>query len=463
MYPSLSQETTRREDDQREFDRVSEALHYMSHAQHAISDLMLDLSTASPRHLCCRPILIEHSAFVNTGMPPPPGEILLAMGGVNIPAGAVGGAIPGGFQLNIPLNGDPPSAGPTGQPGAPGGGGSAPATPRRVPTQQPGAGRMTPHHHHVATIPILVQQTHNGMPTMEQLHQSAAAAAAAALNSNGIQELIQSIVSAAPMATIEVQRGNEPPITINVPPGGGAFAQAEQQQQPQGNETGSGGGGTAPGGRTTSATTMPTTSTQTRSTARPQVHVTSIQQPTEMRNPRPFPSSAFSAFDRFLPCNSHHVRDQQRRQAQQAAAAAGGNGAAAGGVAPGDAAPGGVGRENAMRIPHGRIEIPLGFPFQLRRRPTSVSNSRSASRERQSGTQTPQGGAASAAGRRSVTPSDDLEAVYNSQDPDEEFVMQTRDALQAFIVARFFNNAEITVENIKEVGHGSNWTEEETN
>lgn len=69
---------------------------------------------------------------------------------------------------------------------------------------------------------------------------------------------------------------------------------------------------TANPARVTTAT-LPTTSTQTRSTARPQVHFGNIPvlgMPTGW-NGRVLPSNNVSSFDRFLPCNSHHIRESE--------------------------------------------------------------------------------------------------------------------------------------------------------
>lgn len=49
--------------------RVSEVLHFMGHAYHSLSDIIIRVRTPPPRPLLCRPILIQHSAVVQTGIP----------------------------------------------------------------------------------------------------------------------------------------------------------------------------------------------------------------------------------------------------------------------------------------------------------------------------------------------------------------------------------------------------------
>lgn len=48
---------------------VSEVLHFLGHAYHSLSDIILKVRNSTPRALLCRPILIQHSAVVQAGFP----------------------------------------------------------------------------------------------------------------------------------------------------------------------------------------------------------------------------------------------------------------------------------------------------------------------------------------------------------------------------------------------------------
>lgn len=49
--------------------KVSEIMHFLGHAYHSLSDIIVEARTPPPRSLLCRPILIQHSAVVQTGFP----------------------------------------------------------------------------------------------------------------------------------------------------------------------------------------------------------------------------------------------------------------------------------------------------------------------------------------------------------------------------------------------------------
>lgn len=57
------------EESQRIVDGVSEILHFMSHACHALSDIIIDMSQPPRRNLRCRPIIVQHSAILQPSIP----------------------------------------------------------------------------------------------------------------------------------------------------------------------------------------------------------------------------------------------------------------------------------------------------------------------------------------------------------------------------------------------------------
>ncbi|XP_057324304.1 large proline-rich protein BAG6 [Microplitis mediator] len=57
------------EENQRILDSVTECFHFLSHAQHALSNLNVNMQQPSPRVLRCRPITIQPSAILQAGLP----------------------------------------------------------------------------------------------------------------------------------------------------------------------------------------------------------------------------------------------------------------------------------------------------------------------------------------------------------------------------------------------------------
>ncbi|XP_066907198.1 large proline-rich protein BAG6 isoform X4 [Halyomorpha halys] len=270
---------------QRLFDHVSKMMHFLAHAYHAISDIMCDFSQPPPRRLRCRPVLIQHSAVLQTGIP--------IQAQLN-----VGGNLSQGSQSTSSA-----ATTETGSNNEPTVGTEAPQEETRPPTSQP---ETTPNQSGSRGGNLgqgnfeFYMDVGQGAITIDSME-----ATLVTNTSQGSSET-SGTITAGPFPW-----GSPPPpeflqnlmqaLAGHMMGGSGSTggSSSSSTSQPSASTDSNVTNSQARG----NTTTQPTTSTQTRSTTRPHVHITPGFQ--GMGVP--------GFFDPFLPCNSHHIHGTRRR------------------------------------------------------------------------------------------------------------------------------------------------------
>lgn len=69
MYLNLTLHFQNLQETRQMLNRVSQVLHYLGHAYHSLSDIIINVDQPPPRLLLCRPILIQPPAVVQAGIP----------------------------------------------------------------------------------------------------------------------------------------------------------------------------------------------------------------------------------------------------------------------------------------------------------------------------------------------------------------------------------------------------------
>lgn len=328
--PSL-ESPARVQNAQRLFDEVSKVMHFLAHAYHAISDIMCDFNQAPPRRLRCRPVLIQHSAVLQTGIPL---QAQLNVGGNSVFAAAANAVINNNNQT------PPASTGSSSDTAA----APEPRTTETAPPVDPINLR--------SSSQSQSQSSSQGSTTTESSGRSGNLSGGnfevymdVGQGSITIDSVEATLVTGgqggsggASISTGSFPWGTPPPEFLqnlmqelaghmlggsssssgggSSSSGGSGGASSAATTSAPSSSSSSGGSSNAPEGASNATnsqargntSTQPTTSTQTRSTTRPHVHISPGFQGREHRGP--------GFFDPFLPCNSHHIHGSRRRTAE---------------------------------------------------------------------------------------------------------------------------------------------------
>jgi len=261
------------------FNNYSSCLHYLSHAQHAMSDIMVNFSRPPPRQLRARPFVIQSvvQSAVLQSVP------IVATGRSNAPPTPTSRA----RTSTTPAPATPTASAPTSASSPP-----ATATPS-VETNTTNSSAASAHAAAHAAAVSEASAMHNA--THESLSQLLGAAAAAAHGSGGSAQMQPVVVG------IEVgpeMFGPSPTNPTSSAPNVHGMISSAIQQALRG-----GGGAGSPATSTTQARMGVPNGPQVQVAVGPPVHLP--------MGPPPMPPGmgvgSLNSFDPFLPCNSHHL------------------------------------------------------------------------------------------------------------------------------------------------------------
>ncbi|KAI5700647.1 hypothetical protein M8J75_001596 [Diaphorina citri] len=300
------------------FRSISEIMHSLAHSYHALSDIVCSFSRqpGAGRVLRCRPVLIQHSAVLHA---PVPVIVERAAQGISVDRNRAAGAATTPRETPQPASTTTPvSLNTSGETAAtPSNATSEQPEPTPAPAANANANNTGGARYQISPNNLDILMEMGPTITIDSveatiLPRANIATGAFPWGTPPHPEFIQNLVQA-----VSERMGETGEANIHIAFPGGSFSpNLVPPPAPQANTAPASTAATTTatatspsGARGTDATqnsqargntqTHPTTSTQTRSTSRPQIHLARTIQ------------NHLRTFDPFLPCNSHHIRNRR--------------------------------------------------------------------------------------------------------------------------------------------------------